>query len=63
MVKMNKKLLDKIYKKADTLDEKLKDLTILCDDIKDLVSDLEEGRENLSKKTKKTKVEPWQGNL
>ena len=60
---INKRLLDKIYKKADTLDEKLKDLTMLCDDIKDLVSDLEEGTENLSKKKTKKKVDPWQGNL
>ena len=60
---INKRLLDKIYKKADTLDEKLKDLTMLCDDMKDLVSDLEEGQENLSKKKTKKKVDPWQGNL
>tara|TARA_Y100001937_G_scaffold125823_1_gene193490 strand:- start:150 stop:332 length:183 start_codon:yes stop_codon:yes gene_type:complete len=59
---IKKKLLDKIYKKADTLDERLKNLTMLCDDIKDLVSDLEEGKENLSKKTK-SKIEPWAGNL
>ena len=60
---MNKKLLGKIYDKADKLDGKLKDLTMLCDDIKDLVSDLEEGQENLSKKKTKKKVDPWQGNL
>jgi|TARA_R100000081_G_C4656313_1_gene85303 hypothetical protein len=60
---MNKKLLGKIYDKADKLDGKLKDLTMLCDDIKDLVSDLEEGTENLSKKKTKKKVDPWQGNL
>ena len=60
---LNKKLLDKIYNKADKLDGKLKDLTMLCDDIKDLVSDLEEGTENLSKKKTKKKVDPWQGNL
>ena len=60
---MNKKLLGKIYDKADKLDGKLKDLTMLCDDIKDLVSDLEEGTENLSKKKTKKKVDPWHGNL
>ena len=60
---MNKKLLGKIYDKADKLDGKLKDLTMLCDDIKELVSDLEEGTENLSKKKTKKKVDPWQGNL
>ncbi len=60
---LNKKLLDKIYNKADKLDGKLKDLTMLCDDIKDLVSDLEDGKEKLSKKKTKSKVDPWQGNL
>tara|TARA_B100000575_G_scaffold287163_1_gene285049 strand:+ start:369 stop:551 length:183 start_codon:yes stop_codon:yes gene_type:complete len=59
---INKKLLNKIYSKADKLDNRLKDLTILCDDIKDLVNDLEDGKENLSKKTK-SKTEPWAGNL
>jgi hypothetical protein len=57
------KLLNKIYNKADKLDERLKDLTMLCDDIKDLVSDLEEGKENLSKKKAKSKIEKWDGNL
>lgn len=60
---LNKKLLGKIYNKADKLDGKLKDLTMLCDDIKDLVSDLEDGKENLSKNKTKSKVDPWQGNL
>ena len=59
----DKKLLNKIYSIADKLDGKLKDLTILCDDIKDLVSDLEDGKEKLSKKKTKSKVDPWQGNL
>ncbi len=59
----DKKLLNKIYSIADKLDGKLKDLTILCDDIKDLVGDLEEGRENLSKKKVKSKIEKWEGNL
>jgi len=61
---IKKKLLDKIYKKADTLDERLKNLTMLCDDIKDLVSDLEEGKESLSSKKTKTKgYGKWDGNL
>tara|TARA_B100001094_G_C17667273_1_gene547074 strand:+ start:188 stop:373 length:186 start_codon:yes stop_codon:yes gene_type:complete len=59
----DKKLLNKIYSIADKLDGKLKDLTMLCDDIKDLVSDLEEGKEHLSKKKTKSKIEKWDGNL
>ena len=45
------------------LDGKLKDLTMLCDDIKDLVSDLEEGKESLSNKTKTKGYDKWDGNL
>ena len=57
-----KKMLDKIYKKADRIDELTKKVSMCCDEIKDLVSDLEEGKESLSKQTD-NEYGPWKGNL
>ena len=59
---MSKKLLDKIYRKADQVDSLTKKMSMLSDEIKDLVSDLEEGKENLSKQTD-DEYGKWKGNL
>jgi len=59
---MSKKLLDKIYKKADQVDSLTKKMSMLSDEIKDLVSDLEEGKKNLSKQTD-NEYGSWKGNL
>ena len=59
---MSKKLLDKIYRKADQVDSLTKKMSMLSDEIKDLVSDLEEGKENLSKQTD-DEYGKWKGNI
>jgi hypothetical protein len=57
-----KKILDKIYTKADQIEALHHKASLLCDDIKNLATDLE----FTDKKTKtKTKSEygKWKGNL
>ena len=59
---MSKKLLNKIYKKADQVDSLTKKMSMLSDEIKDLVSDLEEEKVYLSKQTD-NEYGSWKGNL
>ena len=59
-----KKILDKIYTKADQIDALHHKASLLCDDIKDLATDLEFTDSKKKTKTKtKSEYGKWKGNL
>ena len=59
-----KKVLDKIYTKADQIEALYRKASLLCDDIKDLATDLEVVDNKKKTKTKtKSQYGKWDGNL
>ena len=59
-----KKILDKIYKKADQIDALHHKASLLCDEIKDLSTDLEFTSKKKNKKSNiKEEYGKWKGNL